>query len=146
MGALIRYGTPLQSLSDVIDDLLGESRFALSDRDTSRKTWPPVDIVEEEDAYRLYADLPGLKKEDIAITVENGQLSITGERKAKHEGAKKGHFCHFERSYGSFTRTFNLPDNVDAGQIQAHYRDGTLELELKKRPESQPRSIDVKVH
>jgi HSP20 family protein len=146
MGALIRYGTPLRTLSDVIEDFLNENHFSLSDRDISRKTWPAVDIVEEDDAYRLRADLPGLRKENINVAVENGQLTISGTRNGEAEERKEGHFYHFERSYGSFSRSFNLPDNIDAGRITAHYRDGTLELELKKRPESKPRSIDVKIN
>ncbi|MBD3315623.1 MAG: Hsp20 family protein [Chitinivibrionales bacterium] len=126
--------------------MLSEDHFAMSNRDISHKMWPAVDIEEEEDAYRLHADVPGLQKEDIKITVHKGLLTIEGERKENKKERKKGRFYHYERSFGAFSRSFRLPDNVDAARIKAHYRDGTLELELKKAPESKPRSIEVKVN
>jgi len=106
---------------------------------------PPVDILETTEEFQVKAQLPDVKREDIKIDVQDGVLSITGERKQeKEEQNKKWH--RVEQSYGSFLRTFSLPNNVDQSQIQAEYKDGILTLRLPKAVAAQPRSIDIKVN
>ncbi len=99
---------------------------------------PAVDIQEQDGKYLLRADLPGIKKEDVHVELENGYLTISGERKAEHE-EKKETFRRIERAFGSFQRSFRVPDGVTEKDISAQYRDGVLEvtvpaLEGKQQP------------
>ena len=105
---------------------------------------PDVDITEDDKEYLVKADLPEMKKEDVKITVENGVLSITGERKTEKEEKKKK-FHRIERSYGSFERTFTMPDDADAAKIKAEFKEGVLRVHMPKNPAAQPKQIDVKV-
>jgi HSP20 family protein len=105
---------------------------------------PDVDITEDDKEYLVKADLPEMKKEDVKITVENGILSISGERKSeKEEKSKKFH--RIERSYGSFERTFTMPEDADAAKLTAEFKDGVLRLHMPKNPAAQPKKINVKV-
>ncbi len=141
MNALVRYSNPLSSLLDEFFN----TGYNLSDREISASTWPRVDIVENENAYHLRADLPGMEKDQIHVEVEDGALTITGEKKEEKSERKRDRFYHYERRYGSFRRSFQLPDNVDSGKIEATYKNGVLELTLKKSEESKPKAIEVKV-
>lgn len=107
--------------------------------------WAPrVDISENGDAFLIKAELPEIRKEDVKITVENGALTLSGERKMeKEEKGKKYH--RIERSYGSFSRMFTLPDNVDAAQAKAAFKDGMLTLTLPKTKQAAGKSLDVKI-
>lgn len=106
--------------------------------------WQPmVDIKEENDRYLIKADIPGVDPKDIEVKMENGVLSISGERRAEHEDEKEG-YKRIERSYGSFMRRFSLPDSADADGISAKSKHGTLEVTIMKRePSSQTRRITV---
>ncbi len=105
---------------------------------------PQVDILEDEHEYLIKADLPEMKKEEVKVTMENGVLSITGERKVeKEEKTKKFH--RIERSYGSFERTFTVPEDADTKKIAADFRDGVLKVHLPKVPAPKPNPIEVKV-
>lgn len=105
---------------------------------------PSVDITEDEKEYVLKADLPEVKKEDVKVSVENGVLSITGERKfEKEEKDKKYH--RIERSYGSFLRSFTLPDAADGAKVSAEFKDGVLKVHLPKTEKSKPKTVEVKV-
>jgi HSP20 family protein len=108
-------------------------------------TWAPrVDITEDEKEYVVEAELPGMKKEEVKVTIENGVLSISGERKAeKEEKGKKHH--RVERSYGSFTRSFTLPDTSSAGKVSADFKDGILKVHVPKSEKVQAKAIEVKV-
>ncbi|MBD3391775.1 MAG: Hsp20 family protein [Chitinivibrionales bacterium] len=108
-------------------------------------SWPRVDITEDKNAYHLKADLPGMSKDDIKVNVENGVLSITGEKKEEKKEHEKGRFYHYERSYGSFSRSFNLPEDTDPARIEASYNNGVLDLTLAKSEKAKPKAIDVKV-
>ncbi|HWA27176.1 MAG TPA: Hsp20/alpha crystallin family protein [Lacunisphaera sp.] len=109
------------------------------------ETWAPVvDIVEDDRAYLVKAELPGIRKEDVQVTLEDGVLTISGERKQEHE-EKTRKFHRVERSYGSFTRSFGLPDNIDAEKIEARFRDGILAVAIAKSESARPRQIEVKV-
>jgi HSP20 family protein len=97
---------------------------------------PPVDVVEDEQKFELYADLPGVTQEDLDIQVEKDVLTIKGTRKLERKG---------ERVSGAFSRSFTLPKHVDVTQIAASLKDGVLLLTLPKRPEAQPRQIKIAV-
>lgn len=105
---------------------------------------PSVDISETNEEFAITAELPEVKKEDIKVTVENGVLTLRGERKQeKEEKGKKFH--RVERSYGSFMRSFSLPDDVDPSKIKADVKDGILQIRLQKAPQQRPKAIEVKV-
>jgi HSP20 family protein len=105
---------------------------------------PSVDVSETDGDYQIKAELPDVKKEDVKVTVENGVLTIQGERKQeKEEKGKKYH--RVERSYGSFVRSFTLPDLVDEEKVKAEFKDGVLNLQLPKSEKAKPKAIEVKV-
>jgi len=107
--------------------------------------WSPlVDITEDDREYLIKADLPEVKKADVKVTVENGVLAITGERKFEKEEKDK-RYHRVERSYGSFLRSFTLPDDADAEKVTAEFKDGVLLVHLAKNEKARPKSIDVKV-
>ncbi len=104
---------------------------------------PSVDITEDDKEYLVKADLPEVKKEDVKVTVENGVLAITGERKfEKEEKDKKYH--RIERSYGNFLRSFTLPDGADGSKVSAEFKDGVLKVHLPKSEKVKPKSVEVK--
>ena len=107
--------------------------------------WTPiVDISETETEFLIKAELPDIKKEAVKVTVEDGVLTIQGERnREKEEKGKKYH--RVERSYGRFVRSFTLPDSVDAAAVKAEYADGVLNLRLPKSEKAKPKQIEVKV-
>ena len=107
-------------------------------------SWMPlVDIKEEPDRFLIKADIPGVKPEDIEVTMENGALTIRGERSAEKEETKEG-YHRIERSRGSFYRRFAMPDSADADHIKAQGKDGVLEIEIPKRAVLKARKIEVK--
>jgi HSP20 family protein len=103
---------------------------------------PSVDIKEEDNRFVIYADLPGVDVKDIEITMEQGVLTIKGERSYSDE-AKGENFHRVERAHGTFYRRFSLPDSADADNIQASGKDGVLEVVIPKRVKEQPRRIAV---
>ena len=110
------------------------------------RIWHPnVDVYETEDSYVLKADLPGVNKKDIKIDVNDNTLTFKGERKFE-EKTEKDNYVRVERSYGSFTKSFTLSDNVDTENIKASYKDGVLEITLAKKEEAKPKEIDIEVN
>jgi len=109
-------------------------------------TWmPPVDIYQTSDhELVLRAELPDMSREDIEITVENFVLTIKGEKKVSSE-VKEEQYHHIERRYGAFSRSFSLPQTVDANRVAAEYKNGVLTVRLPLREEARPRSIKVDV-
>jgi HSP20 family protein len=106
---------------------------------------PPVDIYETASKeIVLKAELPGLKRDAIDLTVENNTLTIRGQRQPE-DGAADAQFHRSERVFGPFTRSFTLPNTVDAGRVKAEYRDGVLTVRLPRREEAKPRQITVDV-
>jgi HSP20 family protein len=107
--------------------------------------WAPlVDIVEEEKEYLIKAELPEVKKEDVKVTVQDEVLTVTGERKFEKE--EKGRKYHrIERAYGSFTRSFTLPEDADAEKVVAEFKDGVLKVHLPKSEKAKPKSVEVKI-
>lgn len=105
---------------------------------------PAVDVIEDEKEYMVKAELPDVKKEDVKVVVEHGSIIIRGERKAeKEEKGKKFH--RIERAYGSFERSFALPEETDAAKISSEFKDGLLTVHLPKNPEAKTKTIQIKV-
>jgi HSP20 family protein len=107
--------------------------------------WSPrVDIVEDEKEYVVKAELPEMKKEDVKVTVEDGVLTISGDRKlAKEE--KNQRFHRIEREYGSFVRSFTLPPGTSGEKVAAEFKDGVLKIRLPKDAKSPTKAIDIKI-
>ena len=106
---------------------------------------PPVDILESQDAYLIRAELPGIKKDAVVLEVNDGTLTLSGERKS--EALTDGvEYQRNERVSGKFSRSFYLPQTVKQDGIKATYRDGILEIQVPKTEEAKPRQIDISVH
>lgn len=105
---------------------------------------PAVDIYEDPQKVVLKLEIPGIDQKDLNVRVENHTLTVTGERKLDAE-EKEENFHRIERRYGSFYRAFTLPTTVDVENVAASYNAGVLKLEIKKKPEAQPKQIEVKV-
>lgn len=103
---------------------------------------PLFDVKETKDACVLKADLPGVKEEDLEISLSGNMLTVSGKRESEKTEEGETYFAS-ERAYGGFTRSFTLPEYVDAEQVRAELRDGVLTLLLPKRPESQPKRISI---
>ena len=148
MSALMRWD-PFRELEEVSDRL--NRMFARPATRTNGKEtmtvadWAPtVDISETDGEYQIKAEIPDVKKEDVKVTVEDGVLTIQGERKQEKE--EKGKRYHrIERSYGSFVRSFSLPDVIDEEKVKAEFKDGVLSLYLPKSEKAKPKAIEVKV-
>jgi HSP20 family protein len=103
---------------------------------------PAMDLVEHDDHFLLRADLPGLAEGDVNIELNDGSLTISGERKAEHAKQERG-FYRVERQFGSFSRTLTLPDGIDGEQIKASFTNGVLEVWIPKPEERKPRRIPI---
>jgi HSP20 family protein len=140
--ALKRYnrsGRDIMSkqFSDIMDEFFND---VVSQRRDSFV--PSIDISETEEQFQISAELPGMKKEDINISLENGRLSISGERSFENE--EKGKTFHrVETQYGSFSRSFQLPDNVSEESIKATYEDGLLDITIDKSQEKVKKQIEI---
>ena len=107
----------------------------------SRSDWAPaVDIKETPEAFMVEAELPGMSKDDVKVTVHDGVLTIQGERKSEEE-TKDKKLHRIERFYGSFMRRFTLPDNVDENSVRANFKDGLLTLSIQKAEPKEPKAI-----
>jgi len=144
--AIVRWD-PWQEIADKFDRYTraaGQPRAGSQEVIATGDWAPRVDIAETDKAFVIKAEIPEVNKEDVKVTVDNGVLAIRGERKQeKEEKGKKFH--RVERYYGSFTRSFTLPDNVDESKIKASFKDGMLNLEIQKTEKAKPKVIEVKV-
>jgi len=104
---------------------------------------PPVDIFEKQEQLVLRAEVPGVQREDLDVRIENGVLTLHGERKQESD-VTEGNTHLTERSYGSFTRSFSLPTTVDAARIAATYKDGVLEITVPKAETAKSKKVDIK--
>lgn len=143
--ALVRWD-PWQEIEDLFDRYtraVGRPRGAQGELAVAE--WAPrVDISETDREFTIKAEIPEVKKEEVKVAVDNGVLTIQGERKQeKEEKDKKYH--RIERFYGSFARSFTLPDNVDTEKIKASFKDGMLNLSIPKIEEPKRKAIEVKV-
>jgi len=123
----------MQEFSRGTDELLTSGTFV-----------PPVDIYEDENSITLKVEVPGMNEKDLDIKLENSTLTVSGERKFEQE-QKEENFHRIERRYGSFSRSFTLPNTVDAENVQASYENGVLNIKLAKRAEAKPKQIKVSV-
>lgn len=105
---------------------------------------PTADVIENRDSILVRAELPGLTEKDVKVEMENGILTIRGERKLEKETTEKG-YRHIERTYGKFVRAFTLPPNVDYNKITAGFTNGLLEIEIPKKEEAKPKAIHIEV-
>ena len=128
------------------DRLFKEAFSPMSgETEVSTRSWaPPVDIYETEDAIVLKAELPGVDPKDVEVRVEDNTLYLKGERKFEKE-VKEQNYHRVERSYGSFARSFSLPNSIDAEKVKAEYKDGMLTLTMPKREEAKPKTIKIDV-
>jgi HSP20 family protein len=144
--SIVRYDPfrDLRTLQDEVNRLFSTNiTRAFGDEGIARGAWnPSVDIYENKDQIVLEAELPGMNREDFDLTVENNVITLRGERRfeKKDEG---DNYHRVERSYGSFTRSFTLPQTVSADSAQAEYRNGVLRVTLPKREEVKARRIEV---
>lgn len=140
---LVRW-QPFTTLNRVQDEVSTILRDAFEGLDSAypRSFVPPVDIMEHGENLLLVADLPGLSKDDIELSVENRTLTLAGERKedARFDGAAS---FRSERAHGRFSRVFALPATVDVSRISAEFKDGVLTVSLPKAEEAKPRKIEV---
>ena len=151
MNTITRWN-PISEFEDLLDRYNRQFGLTRSNGDREgkdllrRSDWAPaVDIKETREAFLIEAELPGMSKDDVKVTVHDGVLSVQGERRKVEETSdEKQH--RVERLDGSFQRRFTLPDNVDESSIQARFNDGVLSLSLKKVEPAQPRAIEVEVH
>jgi len=141
---------PFEGLRLEIDRLFddfsgGLFRSPFRSREVKWPAAPAVDFTDTEKAYELTAELPGMDEKNVEVKVANGVLTIKGEKQEDKEEKKKDYYLR-ERNYGSFERSFQVPDGVDADKIEANYKKGVLTVTLPKRPEAQKtaKKIDVK--
>ena len=133
----------LSSFADRFNRALGTVAGRERDEELNLGTWiPPVDISEDKDRITLTAELPGFTEDQVEVQMEGGVLTIRGERKFEDEQEGRN-FHRLERSYGTFVRSFTLPNNVDRENIHASFRNGLLEIDLPKREEARPRQIKI---
>lgn len=146
--ALVKW-EPFREFDDMLSRMeryTGKLGWPNLRRETFATTeWAPkVDIVETDKEYTIKAELPEVNKEDVKVNIENGELTISGERKQEKEEKDKK-FHRIERYYGSFMRSFTLPDNVDEANIKATFKDGMLNLSLPKSAQAKPKAMEVKI-
>lgn len=145
--ALVKWD-PWREIDDMFNRYArgtGLQRRALGEGSSGMMDWmPQVDIVESPSEFTIKVEIPEVNKDDVKITVDNGVLSIQGERKQEKEEKDKT-FHRIERSYGSFSRSFSLPENADGSATKATFKDGVLVLEIPKVAASKPKAIEVKV-
>jgi HSP20 family protein len=119
-------------------------RFRGGAVDSSADLWPTVDIVENDNDFVVNVELPGVRKEDVKITVNDGVLTVKGEKKQERE-LKEDQYRRLERSFGAFERSFTLPTTAQSERIGANYNNGVLMITIPKAEQAKPREIEVKV-
>jgi HSP20 family protein len=135
----------LSTLHDQVNRLFNETTFRGQGEDSALTTWSPaVDIYETENELVVKADLPDVAEKDIDVRVENNLLTIRGERKFD-KSVSEDNYLRVERSYGAFSRSFSLPNTVNAEAIHGEYKNGVLAVTMPKREESKPRQVKVSI-
>ena len=144
--AIVKWD-PWREMEDLFDRYAKSTGLprAGSQEPLATQDWSPrVDISETDSEFLIKAELPEVKKDDVHVSVDNGVMTLRGERRQEMEEKGKK-FHRIERHYGSFSRSFTLPDNVDTSKIKATFKDGMLNLELPKTTKSKPKSIAVSI-
>jgi len=145
--AIVRFeqGFPVTAQNQLERFLREAFSPVLGEGEVSTRTWaPPVDIYENGDSLVLKAELPGIDPDDVEIRVEDNTLYLKGERKPEKD-VKEQNYHRIERSYGTFARSFSLPNSVDADKVVANYKDGVLTLTMPKKEEAKPKTIKINV-
>ena len=134
-----------RTFNQVFDEMFGRHLLRPTEEAALCGAWmPAVNILEREDGITITVELPGLDAKEVDVTVDNGVMSISGERRM--EEAQEGETFHrLESSFGAFERRFTIPRSVDAGKIAASFKNGVMTVNLPKREESKPKSIKIKV-
>ena len=137
-----RNDSPLNVFEDVFGTILNDSVGALA-KATQTSSWnPSVDIIESNDSYTLTADLPGLTKGDVHLSIEDGVITLSGERKTERSGNKDlGH--RYERVFGKFSRSFQLESGIENNKIKAEFKNGLLKVVLPKVEASKPFEVSI---
>jgi HSP20 family protein len=139
---------PWQEIEDMFDRYtraVGWPRGKGQQEVATTVDWSPrVDIAETSDQFVIKAEIPEVNAKDVKVTVDNGVLSLSGERKQEKEEKGK-RFHRVERYYGSFSRSFSLPDNVDGTKVKASFKEGMLTLTIPKTEATKPKAIEVKI-
>ena len=145
MRSLIRHRPHMDwGMTDVRDEINRIFGNLIGEADPEGRFWaPPVDIAEEDERITITAELPGIEKKDVRISIQENVLTLEGEKTRKVE-EKDDRFCRCERSYGRFSRSFTLPSKVDADKISADFNDGILMVSLPKVAEAKPRQIEIR--
>jgi HSP20 family protein len=145
MANSVTHWNPSQQLANAREPFyrLFDTYFNDGGEDLATRTWtPPVDIQETDDSYRIQAELPGMSKEDIQITLENNVLRLSGERKFEKD-VKKENYHRIERTYGTFSRSFALPTQVSPDKVEAKFDNGVLTITVPKAEQAKPRRISI---
>src|SRR5215203_191928 len=138
----LRELTSLQSEMNRLFNTVFDAPSGAPSGPVMRRWVPPMDLVESGDHFVLRADLPGMSEEDVQIELEDGTLTVSGERKDEHEERQEG-FHRVERSFGAFSRSLTLPKGVDADAVAAKFDRGVLEIRIPKPEERKPRRISI---
>jgi HSP20 family protein len=142
MANLTRRGTEHTSVWDPFRIMLEMMGEPAREYGTQATFTPTFEVLERKDAYVFKADLPGIKEEELDITLTENRLTVSGKRDVEERKEGERYYV-YERQYGAFTRTFSLPEGVDSEHVKAEFKDGVLTLVVPKRPEIQPRKIQV---
>ena len=145
MTIMIRRPSELRRLNQVLDAAFTGWPFTTDAGDLVTSAWvPPTDVFEDADGLKIVAELPGLTREDVKLTVEHQTLTLRGEKKQVAE-EKSTRVHRYERSYGTFERNFTLPSTVDVTRVETTFDHGVLTVTLPKAEQAKPRTIEVKV-
>lgn len=148
MSAIMRWDPfrELEDMSDRLNRMFARPAVRTNGKETlTVADWvPTVDISESEGEYVIKAELPDVKKDDVKVTLADGVLTIQGQRRQEKE-EKTTKYHRIERSYGTFMRSFSLPEQVNESGVQAEFKDGMLNLHIPKSEKAKPRAIEVKV-
>jgi HSP20 family protein len=131
------YRNPFQLMRDMLRDPFGTMMPMQNDLATA------FEVRETADSFMFKADVPGMKKEDIDIQLHGSRLAISGKREQEHESKDEDRYYAYERSFGSFTRVFTLPEQADLDHVKTELKDGVLTLVVPKKPGAQPRKIEI---
>ena len=141
MASITRYDPFNELVDDIFKGFLVRPVAYEGARDVLPRV--KVDVAEKNGAYKVTAELPGVKKEDIQVSVDGAQLTLSAEVKQEKEAAQDERVLHAERVYGKVTRSFTLPQEIDEGKVEAKFRDGVLELTLPKKAAAQRKQITI---
>lgn len=146
MANISRFDPRADVFGNLVDDLFNGFFVRPVSYDSRSALEAPrmkVDVVERDGAYRVSADLPGVKKEDIQVSIDGTQVTLSAEIRREKEVAEGERVLHTERSFGKATRSFTLPQEVDEAKAEAKFRDGVLELTLPKKAAAERRTITI---